>query len=231
MNKTSNSDTLKTASPVDSSEDLIVPENRDEVDALVYDPKTKQKYFGPEKTDESSTSEKKITPVPIPAKNNEDLKAAQELVKKYPYLQDVFFQINAAAVELAVMCKKQDRFVVSEITQDLEMSYFMYMEDRHILGDYLTFLDMPQLLYTCYDLVMKKLNFDYWTETKLKSNNDQAQAAFMFVIRNLIWNYTDASTLFGERLTMTGLFQYYMKDLEAMKEDISEPEVCLNRHW
>ncbi|XP_041375407.1 uncharacterized protein LOC121388201 [Gigantopelta aegis] len=226
LRKASRDDSSKTTPPGDSSNgDLSVPESRDEVDASFYDPKMKEKYFDSMTKETKKAPEKKDTAVQIPAKNDEDLRAAKALVKKFPSMQDTFSNFDSAAVKLRQII--QNQFCANESQEELitlEQSFCIYdrIEERQALGDYLTLIDIPQLLYSNYDLIMKSLKLDHWTETILEDKSGLPEKECIYRIRSLLWNYTDASTLFGEQLTTTGIFQCYMKDLQAMKDDISE---------
>ncbi|XP_041369843.1 uncharacterized protein LOC121383801 isoform X2 [Gigantopelta aegis] len=160
----------------------------------------------------------------IPARTDEDLKAAQALVKRRPSLQEIFATFDSTAIKLSGVGDVLDSQVNwdEELANSLELPYFEESGERPTLGDYLARISMPQLLYELYAKLMKSMNMEYWTEQMLSERSDMPQTSIIFRIRYLLANYSGASLLFGQQLTASGIFKYYTKDLQAMETDIPD---------
>ena len=165
----------------------------------------------------------------VPAQTTENVKAAQRLVIKHPNLQKIFWAFDRIAVQLGQLDRLADLQVNwdKQLTDTLEAPYFEEVSERQTLGDYLARIDMPQLLCEMYAKLMKVISVEWWTELQLSQLSEIPQTAIIFRIRYLLANYSGASVLFGEQLSASGIFKYYMKDLQAMEADIPNMKASL----
>ncbi|XP_046574454.1 uncharacterized protein LOC124282490 [Haliotis rubra] len=164
----------------------------------------------------------------IPPFNQDCLKLAQQLVTKHPLLKSGFEDINSLVNALeddpALASNGEQIRVLAH--KAIGLSYVNKDEShRQIFAEYLSYTRAADAIYKAYSLYLKARNLEFLTD-KVARAQLTSEGSYQFVrdIRGLLWNYTDASVQFGERVCNSGLLRYFVGDLEAVLKEAGSPD-------
>ncbi|XP_071108142.1 uncharacterized protein [Haliotis cracherodii] len=190
----------------------------DEVDAPLYDPKTKEDVFGKSVAEPKAVQEEKTK---VADMSEADAKVLHAMKKKHPDLADTFdSQYKFVSVLKGDLLLETERsYLQNSIERDLSLKFMEENErNRTHMADFLAEIDAAIVLYASYKALMTKEKLEYMTDSILHGLITKPEMMFVFTIRGIMWNYSDASSLFSERLGSTGVFEDLGKDLQHMKE-------------
>ncbi|XP_067664694.1 uncharacterized protein [Haliotis asinina] len=164
----------------------------------------------------------------IPPFNQDCLKVAQQLVNKHPQLQSGFEDINSLinALEDDPTLKSNGEQIRVLAHKALILSFTNSDEShRLIFAEYLSYTRAADAIYKAYSLCLKASNLEFLTD-KVARAQLTSEGCYQFVrtIRMLLWNYTDASVQFCERVCNSGLLRYFVGDLEAILKETGSPD-------
>ncbi|XP_046574511.1 uncharacterized protein LOC124282546 [Haliotis rubra] len=90
--------------------------------------------------------------------------------------------------------------------------------DRRKLGEYLAVSDAAEVLNAAFDTLLKSLGFTCMWPIKMDFE-DKTQvlvAQKLSMIRMIVWNNTDGSLSFAEKVSKAGMLKYFVEDLKQM---------------
>ncbi|XP_046350500.2 uncharacterized protein LOC124131332 [Haliotis rufescens] len=163
----------------------------------------------------------------IPALNTDCLQMAQQLVTKYPRLKSGFDDINSFihALEEDPRLESKGEQIRILTHKTIGLSYVNKDEShRRVFADYLSYTRAADVMYKTYSSYLKARKLEFLTEKVSKAQlTPESSYQFIREMRGLLWNYTDASVQFGERVCGSGLLRYFVGDLKAVLKEAGSP--------
>ncbi|XP_046563069.1 uncharacterized protein LOC124271943 [Haliotis rubra] len=99
--------------------------------------------------------------------------------------------------------------------------------DRRKLGEYLAVSDTAEVLNAVFDTLLKSMGFTCMWPIKMDFE-DATQllvAQKLSMIRMIVWNNTDGSLSFAEKVSKAGMLKYFVEDLKQMDvEDAADDD-------
>ncbi|XP_046350495.2 uncharacterized protein LOC124131329 [Haliotis rufescens] len=163
----------------------------------------------------------------IPATNEDCLQLAQQLVTKYPRLKSGFDDINSFihALEEDPMLDTKGEQIRMLAHKTIGLSYVNKDEShRRVFAEYLSYTRAADVMYKTYSSYLKARKLEFLTEKVSRAQlTEEGSYQFIREMRGLLWNYTDASVQFSERVCGSGLLRYFVGDLKAILKEAGSP--------
>lgn len=170
----------------------------------------------------------------IPAINEDCLQLAQQLVTKYPRLKSGFDDINSFihALEEDPMLDTKGEQIRMLAHKTIGLSYVNKDEShRRLFAEYLSYTRAADVMYKTYSSYLKARKLEFLTEKVSRAQlTEEGSYQFVRELRGLLWNYTDASVQFSERVCGSGLLRYFVGDLKAILDEAGDPAKVSTEH-
>ncbi|XP_046350502.2 uncharacterized protein LOC124131334 [Haliotis rufescens] len=160
----------------------------------------------------------------IPAYDEDCRRLAKQLVTKHPQLKNGFDEIDAFVKELeGNPSLEHEGNNVRVLTTKVVDRYFGTKDEatRCVYGEYLSYTRAADSIFTAYSLFLRDRGLEGLTEKK--AGEFLTETCTFSDLRVLLWNYTDASSLFSERVCSSGILRYFVMDLKAILSDSGLP--------
>ncbi|XP_046543125.1 uncharacterized protein LOC124253410 [Haliotis rubra] len=190
----------------------------DEVDAPLYDPKSKRDVFGTLVADPKVVQEK----TPEGGEMSEaSVKVLKSMKEKHPQLADTFHKQYqfVSVLKGDLLLETERNYLQNSAETDVTMMFLNETDiNRSHMADFFAEINAASVFYDSYRALMTKEKLEYMTDSILEGRITKPEIMFLVNLRGIMWNYSDASSLFAEKLGSTGVFEDLVKDLQHMKE-------------
>lgn len=105
--------------------------------------------------------------------------------------------------------------------------YFQFEEhndvDRRELGDWFALTDAAELIKRAYETILNSLGLKCLAASSYLSDSDLVVRR-MYKLRDILWNNTEASLAFAEKVCNSGMLKHFVNDLTQMKVGLAVKE-------
>ncbi len=158
--------------------------------------------------------------------NDECRLLAEQLVKEYPALKSGFDDIIDFVKALgANPCLSADGDRILSLIS-------VENEHRHIFAEYMSYIKLAEAIFEAYGGVLRKGDLKFITEciaieTVSSGKWSNEDISFVYKLRAILCNGTDANMQLCERVCNSGILMYFVGDLKAVLEEMGDlGEVC-----